>query len=145
MSKISWDAYISFYVEHTGKSPTRILDANNIKLEHPTAFLKTVERGLDHMTFSFLAETSLEALVDISTHGALHIEYTKGLKNYVLILTATLSDWRATFINVSIPTVCYSARLVMNNCQIHFESAGITELFTGLTKVPYQDGTFTVK
>ena len=89
-----------------GESPTRGLDRSHIDKNDPAAFLSTLKMDnqpldalrhrstiWDHFSISFVAVVDSDILIELQNETVLKVFSRKGRKNYVAILSGTITEW----------------------------------------------------
>jgi len=146
LPQTNWPQLINFSKDVLGISPTRGLDANNISVKDPQAFLATLNFDndplntvrnqscvQDHVFVSFIADLDLDTVLDISTKTSLHVHTIKGIKRdrYLVILSGNLTQWRRAVLVGCLKIASTFFRKSMNIVMNHFESFGMKDTWCG--------------
>lgn len=107
VSQVNWPTFIALGKDAIGESPTRGLDANNIPISHPEAFLRSVNlendprnalkdaRALDHVFLTCMAACKYRAIVeDLAENSRLRTLIRNDKWDcFVIIVSGTLTEW----------------------------------------------------
>ena len=110
VTRPDWEIYIKTVQETLGFSPSTGLGETYIKIESPAAYLATLDlenrplhqlrRGhfinstFEHFSFSFICALDSSLITELLTRFSnLHFLVSKGRKEYLVIITATMADW----------------------------------------------------
>jgi hypothetical protein len=163
MTQVDWPSYLRFCIDTTGRSISRDLDAANVELKGPFAFIASLSsfkgdsihpnnavRGagflLRHFSFGFLVTCTESCRADIQSVSELSIDqgYHKDIGGEQLyLMSGTLFQWRSTIIeNLSKPNCNSEIREVLNKVILLLEQAGLVDLFSTFKKRAQRDDTF---
>ena len=163
-STIAWNVFLKDTARLTGHSPARGTDASGqdfkeyarfiVALEEfraskpldPIETLGNAESALRHLQFSFLMMGASELILQISESTGLHVMSArlKRKRGRLAFVSGTLSEWKATIVEVCSTTDKYSAdmRLVANNCLEFFYGLGLEPVFRKYIRKGLSDGTY---
>lgn len=157
VTRPDWEIYIKMVQETLGFSPSSGLGETYIKIESPAAYLATLDlsnrplqqlrRGhfinstFEHFSMSFIC--SLESdLVTALLHRFSNLNFlvSKGRKEYLVIVTATMADWYVAIrrgLNVSQDE---DIRQFFHNLYALFTLYGFQDVWSDLEKSQGRDG-----
>lgn len=157
VTQVEWSVFIETCKRILGNSPTRGLDASNIDIKDPAAYLGCLSMENDpladfrsrppafrHFNISFIAVLDEESLLLLNSTD-LTITAKKGRRDFVVILSANMDVWYRTILYGCQADRDYPIRAIMCIVLAHLQRAGFRNIFTHLVKQPLQDGTFILK
>lgn len=161
MTQVEWNTYIEFCKDLLGYSPTRGLDDSGIKIENPVSYLATLsldnkplqnlrqgyitDRVFEHVSFSFISEMDVNDLVETISYLGLSILQSRTKKNYLVILTGNMKQWRSAIIIGCSLSRSFGVRVYLNKCYLFFERAGFKEVWSKYDKQTLSDTSFILK
>jgi hypothetical protein len=124
-----------------GESPTRGLDKSHLTKTDPAAFLSVLKMDnqpldalrhkstiWDHFSISFVAVVDADILVEIQNETALKVFSRKGRKEYVAILSGTITEWHdACCLTSTSPEVSE----LITTIRGYLKRVGFREIFNG--------------
>lgn len=123
-----------------GESPTRGLDRSHINKTDPAAFLSVLKMDneplnalrhkstiWDHFGVSFIAVLDIDLLIELQNETSLKIYSRKGRKEYVAILSGTITEWHDACCLTS--NMSPEFRELLNIILGHLKRVGFREVF----------------
>ncbi len=157
-SVIDWNNYLKIVQRAIGTSITKSLDKAGMTpgsipaflftladlKQHPPTILRDSSSLLRHVSVSFLAIIDSDSLIEFLELGTLSILTRETIKPEItiLILSGNLDQWRSAVIEGCSLESPFQIRSVFDQCLIHFEKAGLGNLWFHYKKRTMSDGTF---
>ena len=159
ITMVDLPTYVRVCKDHLGYSPTRGLDANNIDIKSPSAFLYTLDLNnqpavaikklelYGHAFASFIGVAREEEIETISMclRKLTITQYPGLLKLDIMIISGTLDayyNYILYFTTARVPTI---VREALNILKKNLERAGYNELWSDYVELPLADGTFILR
>lgn len=155
--KVDFKTLVEVCQKTLGYSPTRGLDNNKIDIESPSAYAATLSLennpvdslsghvALHHYFFAFLVVVDGEVLNDLSIYSMLRVYAKPARKNYLVILTGDLLEWREAIVQGCQEERTYDFRSLMSIILGMLEQAGFAGLWKGYSQVLLEDKTTVLK
>lgn len=124
-----------------GESPTRGLDKSHLNKTDPAAFLSVLRMDnqpldalrhkstiWDHFSISFIAVVDSDILIEVQNETALKVFSRKGRKQYVAILSGTITEWHDA---CCLTSVSPEVLELLTTIRGYLKRVGFREIFNG--------------
>lgn len=158
---VDWQSFLTFLRDTTGLEPAKRLDELKIKVGDHASYLETLiclvhglgvhpqqilRRGdsaiFKHLMFSFAAyhdeENLLQPILVNSELDAIG-------KDGAVVITGSLDKWSAAVHEFCTVEHTFNIRLIFNKVLLHFEQAGLEEIWNDYAKQRLEDKTFILR
>lgn len=155
ISMPEWKTFVSFCENHLGFSPTRGLDNIRMQLNDPISFLASLDlkndplnalreggQHLDHYFLSFFMFVEHEHFLALVNNSSLRIMAHEAKRDYVLIVTGSIADWKASVIQGCSRRADKEYRILMNKVYDFFVIGRFKEVFSNFKRTQLNDKTF---
>jgi len=151
MTSIDWASLATIVKQETGNDVRQALLTKGIKEDSGIAIgvcedtddlinsYEHTNKALMHSQFGFLCKASRQTIVRLCLFPRLKVT---GINDTLIILSATVLDWRDTLVSVS-EHDNYDVRVIMTQCLILLERAGCRMIFNRYTRKQNNDKTIT--
>jgi hypothetical protein len=160
MPNVHWSEWIKAAQQYLGASPTRGLDAANIDLKDPGAWLASLDfqerkpndalrhghaNGIFyHLHLSFLIIMDMESCLQVSTETELHIHRIPAIRrgDFLCIVSGTLKAWFDAILHFCKEEQDILLRLIFNRVVNVFDHTYLKQIFHGCKRKILQDESF---
>jgi len=147
ITKCNWKSYIDSVKDILEISPTRGLDAINMNIDNPAAYLATLDlennplvqlrtpnNTFDHFMISVITVLDDATILHLNVTGLKIIHKAKHPNINIVILTGTMNEWLIALKCRSVESTFKTVRLTMDACYKCFERLGFKEVLSTLKK-----------
>lgn len=156
---VDWNNFISYVYSYSDRSPTKLLDNENMKVGDLSSFIGAIgyfSSGkspndsirytpsiLEHLSFTFLIEGDLS--LDILRETKLKVTDNSAVdRNVLCIVSGNLLDWKQAIIVFTNEQRDPRVRYIFDAVFLYFRQLGLQDVFFTNKRTEFKDQTFQV-